>query len=413
MRMGPGMAESFDVIIIGGGIIGSSIAYNLAHDGFDGKIAVFEKDPTYEYASTPLSNAGIRESFGTEINIRISMYALGILRNFEEEMSIGDEPAHIEFKNTGYLFIATDKDQMSVLKKNHIMQKKLGTEVELITPNEILNIIPDISLEDILGASFGRRDGHLDPWGFLQAYFKKGKSMGVDYIFEEVTDILIQKNRVTGVKTRNGDTVLSSIVIDAAGPWAAQVGEMAGIELPVVPLRRIMFFFKAPKKFEYEFPLVIEGAGLVWRNETDELFYASRIKEDDSPGFDFSVDNGFFNEVIWPELAYRLPLFNTLKLVKAYSGHYCVNTIDGNAIVGQHPELTGFYFATGFSGHGLQQAPAMGKGLSELIRFEKYETIDLTPLRFERFEMNELVVEESFLHERLEEKTKSAAMTEL
>jgi len=395
------MAERYDVIIVGGGIIGTSIAYNLAHDGFKGKIAVFEMDPTYGHSTTALSNAGIREQFSTEINNKISMYALDILEKFEEEMAVDGEPAHIDFKRTGYLFIATNENQMAILRKNHALQKGLGAKVELLKGKEILGIIPDCYIGDIAGASFGKRDGHLDPWGFLQAYIKKGKSLGVKYIYDEVTNIMVENGRIAGVKTRHGDKFSSPIVVDAAGPWSGGVARMAGVDLPVVPLRRMMFIFKAHRKFNYIFPLIIDGIGVVFRNETSEQFHASRTKEDELPGFNFSVDYDFFNNVIWPEVAHRIPVLETLKLIRGYAGAYDANTIDSNAIIGKHPEISGFYLASGFSGHGIQQAPAVGKGISEFIRIGKYETTDLSPLRFERFKFNELVIEESFLYEGL------------
>jgi len=395
------MSQLYDVIIIGGGIIGSSIAFNLKNDGFDGKIAVFERDPTYEYSSTALSSAGIREQFSQEVNIKISMYALEILKNFEEEMQVDEDPPHIGLKNTGYMFVANTEKQMSILEKNNVTQKRLGASVELIGPDEILNKVPIMNIEGVTGASFGERDSDIDPWGFLQAYIKKGKSLGVKYIYDEVTEILTEENSVAGIKTKKGDKFLSGIIVNASGPWSGEVAKLAGITLPVVPLRRQMFFFNAPKKFDYMFPLIINGNGLVWRNETDEQFRVSKYKEGDPPGFNFTVDYDFFNEVLWPELAHIAPLFNSLKLTRAFSGLYCVNTIDANAIVGEHPELQGFYLATGFSGHGLQQAPAIGKGFSELIRLQRYETLDLGSLKPQRFEMNELVIEETFLHEDL------------
>ena len=388
------MTKSFDVIIIGAGISGASISYHLARDGFNGKIGVFEKDPTYEHSTTCLSNAGVREQFSTEVNIRISMYTLDILKTFEEEMTVNDEPVVVGFKNRGYLILAK-KEVFPILEKNLIIQKRLGAKVGILTPQEILKLVPDLFVEDIAGGSFGRRDGYLDPYAFLMAYIKKGKSLGVQYIYDEVVKILKKGNRALGVETKKGDRFYSSVIINAAGPWAAEVGELAGIKLPIVPLRHMVFIVNPPKQFGYDLPLVFDGKGVYFRDETGGKIFVSRRKEDEAPGFDFRVDYNFFNEVIWPELAHRVPLLNVLKVVRGWAACYSVNTIDSNAIIGEHPELKGFYLATGFSGHGLQQAPAVGKGLSEWIRLGRYETIDLSPLRFARFANNELVIEES------------------
>jgi FAD-dependent oxidoreductase domain-containing protein 1 len=395
------MVDPYDVVIIGGGIMGSSIAYHLASDGLDGKVAVIEKDPTYQYSSTALSGGGIREQFSTEINIRISKYAMEVLKTFEDDMAVGDEAPSISFKNVGYLFLANSQSQMAVLKKNHIIQRRLGTDVVLLEPEEVSGICPEIYTGDVVGASFGKRDGILDPWGFLQGYLKKAKSLGVRYHHDEVTDIFVEASRVRGVRTKSGSTFHAPVIVLAAGPWNAAVGRMAGIALPIEPLRRQTFFFNSPRKVDKLLPLVIDGKGLVWRNETEIQFLASKFKKEERPGFNFAVDHEFFNEEIWPDMAQRVPLFNSLKLLRGYSGLYSVNTIDANAIIGEYPDIQGLYLAGGFSGHGLQQAPAVGKGLSELIRLQRYETIDLMPLRFERFEKDELVIEGSFLHEEI------------
>ncbi len=388
------MVQTYDVIIIGGGIIGASIAYHLARDGFDGRIGVFEKDPAYRHSTTCLSNAGIREQFSTEINIRISMYTLDVLKNFEAEMEVGGQPVKIGFKSRGYL-VLTDENTLGVLRKNLVVQKRLGAQVEVLSPDQIQRMVPDAFLDNVAGGAFGRRDGYLDPYAFLQAYIKKGRSLGVDYLYQEVTEILRERGRVVGVKTNGGHVYSTETVVNAAGPWAAAVGEMVGLKLPISPLRNMAFCFNPARKIDYPLPLVFDGSGVYFRQETGGQILAARRKEDDVPGFNFNVDYDFFNEVIWPELAHRMPIFTALKLTRGWSAAYSVNTIDSNGIIGAHPELEGFYLATGFSGHGLQQAPAAGRGVSELIRLGRYETLDLSPLRFERFEKNELVIEES------------------
>jgi glycine/D-amino acid oxidase-like deaminating enzyme len=387
------MSLSYDILIAGGGIMGSSIAYNLMNDQFDGKVAVFEKDPTYEFSTTALSAGGIRRQFSTEINIRISEYGLQVYQNFDEAMMVDGEKAHAEFKQSGYLFLADEKN-WPLIRKHHELQRRLGVDVELLTPGEIRPVIPHMNIEDLVGASFSSRDGYLDPHGTLQAYVRKAKSLGVAYIHEEVTQVLRDGNRVTGLVTRPGNTYRAPIVVNAAGPWASEVGRMAGVDLPVDPVRRMAYVFQPAEIFQYDLPLTIDVTGLYFRHETGRIIMTGQAMLNESPGFNFQVDRSFFNEDLWPVLAHRIPVFDRLKLIRGWAGLYAINRLDSNALLGWHPEVEGLCMAVGFSGHGFQQAPAVGKGLSELIRLGGYETIDLSPLAYERILAGRLVIEE-------------------
>ena len=191
------MGKVYDVLIVGGGIMGASIAYNLANDGFDGRILVFEKDPTYTYGSTCLSAAGIRENFSTEIGIKMAIYDIDILEKFDEEMAVDGEPPHLEFMQTGQMILA-DEQQLPLLKKQVTFQRKLGAKVDILTPEEIKKIVPEVNVEGIAGGPIGRRGGKIDPYGFLQGYIKKGKSLGVEYVYEEVMEIFKKKTRSQG-----------------------------------------------------------------------------------------------------------------------------------------------------------------------------------------------------------------------
>lgn len=387
------MFSSYDILIVGGGIMGSSIAYNLMNDQFDGKVAVFEKDPTYEFSTTTLSAGGIRRQFSTEVNIHISQYGLPIYQNFDEAMAVNGEKAHAEFTQRGYLFLADEKN-WPLIRKHHELQTSLGVDVELLTSGEILKIIPHMNTEDLEGASFSSRDGYLDPHGTLQGYVRKAKSLGVAYVHEEVTQILRDGNQIAGLVTRPGNTYMARIVVNTAGPWAAEVGRMAGIDLPVDPVRRMAYVFQPGEIFDYDLPLTIDVTGLYFRHETGRIIMTGQATPNEPPGFNFQVDRSFFNEDLWPVLAHRVPVFDRLKLIRGWSGLYAVNRLDSNALLGRYPEVEGLYMAVGFSGHGFQQAPAVGKGLSELIRLGRYETIDLSPLDYERVLTGRLVIEQ-------------------
>ena len=385
--------RTFDIIIVGGGVMGSSIAYNLANDGFNGRIAVFEKDPTYEFSSTTLSAGGIRLQFSTEVNIRLSQYGVNFYEKFDEVMAVNGEGAHAEFRQPGYLFLANEKN-WPLIKNHYQFQKSLGVEVELLSVEETLKIIPHLDPKGLVGASFGPRDGYLDPHGTLQGYIKKAKSLGVNYVYDEVTAILKDGPQVTGVTTRKGEKYAGSAVVNAAGPWAAEVGRMAGVDLPVEPVRRMVFVFQPSEIFDYDLPLVIDVTGLYFRHETGKVIMTGKSILDEPPGFNFKVDHSFFNQTLWPILADRVAVFDRLKLIRGWAGLYEINRLDSNALLGEHPEIKGFYVAIGFSGHGFQQAPAVGKTMSELIRLGRYETIDVSPLNYERIIHGKLVIEE-------------------
>lgn len=218
--------------------------------------------------------------------------------------------------------------------------------------------------------------------------------MGVRYVHDEVTGVLKEGSRVTGVSVRKGDKYAGAVVVNAAGPWAAEVGRMAGVDLPVDPVRRMVFVFQPSEIFSYDLPLVIDVSGLYFRHETGKIIMTGMSILEEPPGFNFKVDNSFFNQTIWPILADRVSVFDRLKLIKGWAGLYEVNRLDSNALLGKHPGLEGFYMAIGFSGHGFQQAPAVGKAMSELIRLGRYETIDVSPLNYERVLTGKLVIEE-------------------
>ncbi|OGP74149.1 MAG: hypothetical protein A2V86_14020 [Deltaproteobacteria bacterium RBG_16_49_23] len=390
------VAATFDVLIIGGGVMGSSIAYHLVDEGFKGRIGIFEKDPAYEKASTALSVGGIRRQFSTEVNVRLSQYSLAFYQEFGERMEVGRERPEIGFKPRGYLFLGSERN-WPILVKHQTFQKSLGVETQLLNIDETLQLIPDLNTEDLVGSSFSAGDGYMDPHGVLQGFVRKAKHLGVEYVYQEVVEILRKGDRLEGVKTKDGTTYLSSSIVNAAGPYAGEAGKMAGVEIPVVPVRRMVYLLKPPRLFDYDLPLTIDTSGVYFLHETGKQILSGKSRKEEPPGFNFTWDRDYFNEAIWPSLAHRIPLFDKLKINSGWAGLYEVNQWDSNGIIGEHPEVRGFYMAVGFSGHGFQQAPAVGKALSEKIRLGRYETVDVKPLGYERIVEGRKVLEEEVI----------------
>lgn len=384
------MNKKFDVIIVGGGIMAGSLAYNLMKDGYTGSIGIFEKDQSYEYSSTPRSEGGIRQTFSTEINIKMSQYSYQIFKNFEEEMAIDGESCHIDFRQDGYLYLLNNKT-LPIFKDIMEIQEKLGVQADLLDQQETKNFFPELNVEDLAGSVFDENAGNADPYSVLQGYIKKVKRMGATFVYEEVDTILTEQQKVTGIRLKNGETFQATIVVNAAGPWSGELSRKIGMDIPIEPLRRQLFSIDTTMKFQRTIPFTFDPTGLHFRGERSKIVVGWA---NDVPfGYDFKLEKSYFEEELWPVLANRSPNFEQLKVESGWAGLYDYNPVDHNAIIGEHPSMTGYYIISGFSGHGFQHAPAAGKGLSELIRLGKYETIDMSALSVERFATKELVLE--------------------
>ena len=378
----PIVNETWDVVIVGGGIMGSAAAFYLMKKDENLKVAVIEKDPSYERASTTLSMANIRIQFSLKENVQISLYAFEILDRFEEEMMVDDDKPYIAFHREGNLFLA-DHEGRGAADKGLELQKSLGCPVEWWSPHEIEEHYPLYDVSAYEGGTFGPKDGHLDAYAVLMAYKAKARSLGARFIKDEVTEVLVKGKEVSGVALASGGKLSSKVVVNCAGPWASEVARTAGIEIPVIPVKRQVFALDTKVKPEGPLPLTILPSGLYFRTETGNLILLGKSLDDDPVGFSFTWDDKRFTELLWPELAEFVPAFDTLKIVRGWAGLYAVNTLDSNAILGEWPELKGFYLANGFSGHGLQQGPAVGRYIAELITGAKPE-LDLSifsPLR--------------------------------
>ena len=379
--------ELCDVVIVGGGVMGSSTAYNLMHADNRLKVAVVEMDPTYARASTALSMTNARIQFSLKENIQISQYAFNVLESFEESMAVGDDTLNIAYHREGNLFVI-DEDGVASARKSLKLQQSLNCRVKWWTPEEVRRHYPLYDMSGLAGGTFGSQDGHFDAYAVLMGYKAKARSLGAKYIHDEVVELISAKGTIAGVKLKSGKQLTSRHVINCAGAWASKVAQTAGVSLPVDPVKRQVFAFDPAVKPDGPLPLTILPSGLYFRTDTGGQVLMGKSMDEDPIGFDFSCDNNRFTETLWPEIAQFVPAFDTLKLLRGWAGLYAVNTLDGNAILGQWPEIEGLYLANGFSGHGLQQAPAVGRYLSELI-LGVTPVLDLSVFHPERILANE------------------------
>jgi glycine/D-amino acid oxidase-like deaminating enzyme len=383
--------KAYDIVIIGGGIMGCATAYYLLATDKRLKVAIVEMDPTYTYASTTLSLANVRIQFSLKENIQISQYAFKVFEEFEDAMEVdGDKPS-IAYRREGNLFLV-DETGKAAAEDALALQRRLGCRVDWWSGAEIKEHYPIYKTDDFAGATFGSMDGHLDAYAVLMGYKTKARSLGAAYINDEVIEVISGGGRVSGVRLGSSVNLNSRYVVNCAGAWAAKVAQTAGVLLPVKPVKRQVFALDTAVKPGGPLPLTILPSGLYFRTETGDLLLLGKSMAEDPVGFDFAWDDKRFTEILWPQLANFVPAFDTIKLRRGWAGLYAVNTFDGNAILGEWPELRGFYLANGFSGHGLQQAPAVGRYISELILGLR-PTLDLSILRPERILDNKLLSE--------------------
>ncbi|ESW77864.1 FAD-dependent oxidoreductase [Mesorhizobium sp. LSJC285A00] len=373
----------YDTVIIGGAIVGSSVAYYLREEGFSGSIALIERDPQFAHAATTLSMASIRQQFSIPENIRLSQFTLNLFRRLKE--TFGTD-ADIGFREGGYLILAGEAG-LPILKANHEAQVAEGADILLEDADQLAKRFSWLSTEGISAGAFGRTgEGWFDAHAMLTLFRKALRDRRVDFMAADVTGIERQGNRVTGVDLDNGERLQAGIVVNAAGPNAGKVAGMAGLVLPVEPRKRNVFVFEAREKYA-DMPLLVDPSGIYVRPEGSVyLTGGAEPEEGDGPADprDFGVDWPLFEEVIWPVLATRIPAFEAIKPTRAWAGHYDYNTLDQNAVIGPHPEVGNFIFANGFSGHGLQQAPAVGKALAELLVHGGYRTVDCSAFGYAR-----------------------------
>ena len=357
-----------DVVIVGGAIVGSATATFLARrPDWHGRIVVVERDLSFRTSSTTLSAASIRLQFSTPLNIEISRFGVEVIRHPDTWLSVDGQPApEVDFVEGGYLFLASAAG-LPILEGNHAVQRERGVQVALLNPTQLQARFPWLNVDDVAGGSLGLADeGWFDAYALLQAFRRKARSLGVEEVAGEVVEIERDHGRATGVRLADGHRIEADWVVNAAGPRAALVAAMAGVTLPVSPRKRMVFHFDCRTRIP-DAPLTIDASGAYFRPEGPNYIAGSSPhgEQPDPETLDLEVDRSWFEEVVWPAIAHRVPSFEAIRLLDAWAGHYEVNTLDHNAIIGPHPDVSNFLFANGFSGHGLQQAPAAGRALSE------------------------------------------------
>jgi glycine/D-amino acid oxidase-like deaminating enzyme len=380
------LAERADVVIVGGAIIGSAVATFLAaRPDFDGRIVVVERDPTFRTSSTTLSAASIRLQFSTPLNIEISRFGVELIKHPHAYLAVDGQVPEVDFVENGYLFLATDAG-LATLEHNHAVQRSLDVPVILLDPAELHARFDWLTTDDLGGASLGLAgEGWFDAYALLQGFRRKARSLGVEERVGEVVELERAGDRLSGVRLADGSSIGADWVVNAAGPRAADIAALVDIELPVRARKRHVYHLEAPVSLGAA-PLTVDPSGVYFRPEGPSYIagFSPRPGEPDPDTLDLTADRGPFEDFVWPTLAHRVPAFDRLRLLDTWAGHYEVNTLDSNAIIGPHPQIANLLFANGFSGHGLQQAPAVGRGLAEWIVTGAYRTLDLRPLGFER-----------------------------
>ena len=381
---------SYDIVIIGGGVIGSAIAYFLvSQDDFDGCVAVVEKDPSYQYGSTGRSAGSIRQQFSTPENIEMSLFGSRFLKELPRHLSVDGDAPDVQFQEKGYLFL-TNQAALAILEANHAIQKNLGADNVILEPAALAERFPWLSLEGVSAGSLGlSMEGWFDPASLLNAFRGKARSLGADYLKAEAIGMERSGSTITAVRLGNGSQLACGRVVNAAGPRAAEVATWAGLELPVSPKKRQVFQFACRESLP-DCPVVIDTSGLYFRPEGQGYICGISPSQDNDPDcLDFEIDHSLFEEVLWPRLAMRVPAFAAIKPTGAWAGHYAYNNLDQNAILGPAPSVPNFYFANGFSGHGLQHSPAVGRAIAELVVTGRYQSLDLNRFGYGRVLRNE------------------------
>ena len=392
---------AYDVVIIGGAIMGSATAFFLSqNDDFDGSVLVIERDPSYQLCSTAHTNSCMRQQFSTELNIRISQFAAEFVKNLRIHMGGDERVPELDIQNYGYMYLADNAPFAELLRRNRDIQRAAGAGTELLTPQEIAARYPFYKVDDLVLGSINRRDEGYFDGGTLFDWLRRGaRERGVDYVAGEVVAMSRDGAHITHVTLASGETIACGTVVNASGPRAARTAAMAGIDLPVEPRKRFTWIFTAETPLDRDLPLTIDPSGVHFRQDGPATYLAG-CPADPDPAVaydDFVMDPDRWQDHVWPIIAGRIPQFEAIRVVTEWAGHYAFNTLDQNAILGPHDEVRNFIFQNGFSGHGLQQSPAMGRGIAELIIYGEYRSLDLSPFAFDRIAANRPIIETAII----------------
>ena len=381
------------IVIVGGGVVGSSIAWHLRSGPSRAEVTVVERDPTYRRASSFLAMGGIRQQFSSAANIRLAQHSVRFYERFDTAMQVPGHRPRARFRQRGYLFLANDATAER-FERRYARQRALGARIERLDVDAVRALVPDLALDDIRFGLLGPDDGYADPREVLAGFRHAAAGAGATYLTGEVTRVRTAGGRVQGVTLDGGASLDARAVVNAAGPFAARLAALADLDLPVTPVRQHLFRCALPRRWPHRFPVVIDPGGVHWRhddppdpNEPDRIIVA-RTRHDEPPGENFECDRERWTTDFRPPLVARLPAFAAAELIEGWAGLYEM-TPDHNPLLGEHPELGGFYLANGFSGHGLMLAPATGAALAELLATGASSHLDISafdPGRFARGE---------------------------
>ena len=380
-----------DVVIVGGGAMGSSTAYHLMKADPALSVVVVERDSSYERSSTVLSDGNVRIQFNLEENVRMSQYALDFLRTFDDDMATPSFRPDVGARHQGNLFLTDETSKADALSGIQT-QRHLGCDVTWLGSEEISMRFPGLRLDGLVGGTFAQVDGSVDPSAVLRGFRNKATELGALYLDDEVTELLTKDGAMAGARLRSGNDLTSPVVVNSAGAWSADLARPLGVDLPVIPVMRTVYVVSTTVP-TIGMPSLFLPSGVYAIPEIDRTWLIAWSLPEDPIGFDFTpAGQQRFTDIIWPELHRQLPVFDSLKVDSAWAGLYDVNTLDGNAILGEWPGIRGLFMATGFSGHGFQQSPAVGRYLAELI-LGRSPTLDLSRLGARRVLDNEPLYE--------------------
>ena len=395
--------KSYDVVIVGGAIMGASTAWFLSDNkDFDGSVLVVERDMTFSACSTAHTNSCMRQQFSTDLNVRISQFAADFVKNIRSYMGGDERVPELGIRSFGYMYLADNDGFADVLRDNQQVQLNAGAATQLLTPDEIKKAYPFYNVDDIVLGSINLVDeGYWDGAAVDDWWRRQSRERGVEWIENEVVAMTRDATgtKVESVTLASGEVISCGQVVNASGPRADRTARMAGINLPVEPRKRYSWIFKAERPLDQDLPLTIDPSGVHVR-ENGGGTYQCGGHSDHDPAVDYddhAMDHTLWENHVWPILATRIPQFEAIKVQAEWAGHYAMNTFDHNAIMGPHTKVSNFVFLNGFSGHGLQQSPAMGRGTAEWLTYGEYRALDMTPLHYERLPAGRPFIEKAVI----------------
>ena len=395
--------SSYDVVIIGGAMLGASTAWFLSDNpDFNGSVLVIERDSSYEFSATAKSNSCIRQQFSEPLNVQISQFGADFIQNLREHMGGDPSVPQLRIQSYGYMYLANTGAFADVLRASHAVQSAAGAATQLMTPDQIKAAYPFYNVDDIVLGSINRvNEGYFDSITVFDCWRRQSKDRGVEYVAGEV--VALSKNatgsRVQSVTLASGQVISCGQVVNATGTRGAKTAAMAGITIPVEPRKRYTWVFSAETPLDRELPLTIDPSGVHVRQDGKTTYMAGgHAAHDPAVDFDdFEMDHALWQDHIWPALANRIPQFEAIKVIREWGGQYDLNTLDQNAIIGPHDVVENFVFLNGFSGHGLQQSPAMGRGVAEWLTYGEFRTLDLRPFGYGRIARGEPFLEKAII----------------